>query len=114
MQLGFALGLTEVALKAAVVGERLESAELRQIGNPVLADCVGDHVRKGRVGQQQPPPRRDAVGLVGESLGKNLGEVFDRRLAQQLRMNRGDAVGAVRADDGQIGHANFALRRLLR
>ena len=62
-----------------------------------------------RVRQQQPAPRRDAVGLVVEALGKHLGQVLDRRRAQQLGVNRGHAVGAVRADDGQVGHADLAL-----
>ena len=66
-----------------------------------------------RVGQQQPAPRRDAVGLVVEALGKHLGEVLDRRRAQQLGVNRGHAVGAVRADDGQVGHADLALGAFL-
>ena len=62
-----------------------------------------------RVGQQQPAPRRDAVRLVVEPLGEHLGEVLDRRLAQQLGVDRGDAVGAVRTDDGQVGHADLPV-----
>ena len=33
--------------------------------------------------------------------------------AQQLGMDRGHAIGAVRADDGQVGHANVLGRALL-
>ena len=66
----------------------------------------------GGFAQQQPAPRRHAVGLVVEPLGKHLGKVLDRRGAQQLRVNRRHAVGAVRADDRQIGHANPPLRPL--
>ena len=69
--------------------------------------------RERRVRQQQPAPRRDAVGLVVESLGEHLGQVLDRRRAQQLGVDGGDAVGAVRADDGQVGHADLAFAALL-
>ena len=54
-------------------------------------NCAGQR----RIGQQQPAPRRDAVGLVVEALGKHLGQIFNRRRAQQLRVNRSHAVGAV-------------------
>src|SRR5262249_10848935 len=33
--------------------------------------------------------------------------------AEQAGMNRRNAIGAVRTDDGQIGHANFALGAFL-
>ena len=69
--------------------------------------------RKRRVRHQQPAARRDAVGLVAETLGKHFGQVLDRHRAQQLGMNRGDAVGAVRADDRQVGHPNLALGAFL-
>ena len=36
----------------------------------------------------------------------HLGQILDRHRAQQPRVNRGDTVGAVRADDGQVGHAD--------
>ncbi len=66
-----------------------------------------------RIGQQQPAPRRDAVGLVAEALGKHLGQILDRRRAQQLGMDRRHAVGAVRADDRQVGHAHVLVRAFL-
>ena len=65
------------------------------------------------IGQQQPAPRRDAVRLVVEALRKQLGKILDRRRAQQLRVDGRDAVGAVRADDGEIGHADLALAAFL-
>ena len=83
--------------------------ELAEVGDPAVADGLGDRAGERRVRQQQPAPRRDAVGLVVEPLGEHLGQVLDRRLAQQLGVDRGDAVGAVRADDRQVGHADLAL-----
>ena len=95
LRLGRALGLTESGAELAAVGERLEMTQLSEVGDPVVADGLGDRAGQRRVGQQQPAARRDAVGLVAEALGKHLGQVLDRRRAQQLRVNRGHAVGAV-------------------
>ena len=66
-----------------------------------------------RVGQQEPAPRRHAVGLVVEALRVHLGQVLDRHRAQQAGMDGGDAVRAVRADDREIGHPDLALGPLL-
>ena len=81
--------------------------QLIKIGDPALADGVGDQFGERRIGQQKPAARRDAVGLIVESLRKHLGKIFHRGRAQQLGMNLCDPVGAVRADDGQIRHAHF-------
>ena len=113
LHFGLALGLAEVVAKALVVGQRLELAQLTEVGDPAVADGLGDGAGERRVGQQQPAPRRDAVGLVVEPLGKHLGQVLDRHRAQQPGVNGGHAVGAVRADDGEVGHADLACRALL-
>ena len=63
--------------------------------------------RERRIGQQQPTPWCDAIGLVVETFREQFGQVLDRGCSQQARVNRRHAVGAVRADDGQIGHADF-------
>ena len=110
---GLALGLAKRVAKGPVVGQRLELAQLAEIGDPAVADRLGDGCGERRVRQQQPATRRDAVGLVVEALRKHLGQVFDRHRAQQSGVNRRHAVGAVRADDRQIGHADFALGAFL-
>ena len=110
---GVALGLAETRRGSCVVGKRLELAQLTEIGHPAVADGLGDRAGERRVCQQQPAPRRDAVGLVVEPLGKHLGQVLDRHRAQQLGVDRGHAVGAVRADDGQVRHADLVARPLL-
>ena len=38
-----------------------------EVGDPAVADALGDQRRQRGVGAQQPAPRRDAVGLVGEA-----------------------------------------------
>jgi hypothetical protein len=63
---------------------------------------------ESRVGQQQPASRRDAVGLVVEPLGVQLGKVLHRHGAQEAGVNGGHAVGAVRADNRQISHTDLA------
>ena len=82
MRFGVALGLAERVAESFVVGERLELAQLAEIGHPPVADRVGDRAGERRVRQQQPAARGDAVGLVVEALGKHLGEIFDRHRAQ--------------------------------
>ena len=67
----------------------------------------------GGIREQQEAPLRDAVGLVVEPLREQRGEVGHDGLLQQLRMNRRHAVGAVRADDGQVRHADLSGRALL-
>ena len=106
-RLGLALGLPEGVAKTSIAGKRRKPAELTEVGNPIGADGLGDRASQGRVCQQQPAPRRDAVGLVVEALGKHFGQVLDRLGAEQLGVNRGHAVGAVRADDRQVGHADL-------
>ena len=46
-----------------------------EVGDPAVADRLGDQRGEAGVGQQQPAPRRDAVGLVVEPLREHLGEV---------------------------------------
>ena len=113
LRLGLALGLADGVAEAAIVGERLQLRQLGEVGDPAVADGFGDAAGERRVRQQQPAPRRHAVGLVVEALGKHLGQVLDRHRAQQGGMDRGDAVGAVRADDGEVGHADLPLAALL-
>ena len=84
-----------------------------EIRDPAVADGVGDRAGERRIRQQQPAPRRDPVGLVVETLGEHLREILDGHRAQQLRVNGGHAVGAVRADDRQVGHADLCAGRLL-
>ena len=113
LHFGLALGLAEGVMQAPVVGQRLELAQLAEVGHPAVADGAGDRASERRVRQPQPAARRDAVGLVVETLGEHLGQILDRRGAQQFGVNGRHAVGAVRADNGQVGHADLALGTLL-
>ena len=53
-------------LEARVIRKRLKLPQLRQVGDPGLADALAQQARELRIGLQQPAPRRHAVGLVAE------------------------------------------------
>ena len=105
-RLARALRLENVRPERRVFRQRLELFQLGEVGDPALADRGRDRLREPRIGEAKPASRRDAVGLVVETLGKRLGEVAHRRRAQELGVDRGHAIGAVGADDGQIRHAD--------
>src|SRR5262245_37371757 len=113
VRFGLTLGFAKLVSQSFVAYQRLQFAQLAKIGHPALADGFGDRLRKRRVRHQQPAARRDAVGFVAETLKIQFGQILDRYRAQQPRMNRGDTVGAVRADDGEIGHTDVLAGTLL-
>src|SRR5215475_2428221 len=96
-------------MKALVGSERLEQAELLEVNNPAIADGAGEGLRQGRVREQQPASLGYTIGLVIETLGKKLGEIFDGAGAQETGVNRRYAIRAVRANDRQVGHTDLAL-----
>ena len=81
--------------------------------DPALADRLGDELRQHRIGLQQPPPRRDAVGHVVELAGPQLVEVPEQALAQDLRVQLRDAVHRRRADETEVRHADVAVAGLV-
>ena len=65
------------------LGQRHELLELGQVGDPAVADGIGDQAGKVGVGQQKPAPGGDAVGLVVEPLGEHIREIGDDGCPQQ-------------------------------
>ena len=63
-----ALHREEASCERRIVGEQLQLAQAIEVGDPAVADALGDQRRERGVGVQQPAPRRDAVGLVVEAL----------------------------------------------
>jgi hypothetical protein len=112
-RLGFLLGFEEARAEVRIVGIGNQLFQTSHVRNPTFADGLGDEARQPRVGQHQPAARRDAVGLVAESLREHLGEIRHELGAQQVGVDLGDAVGAVAADDGEVSHAHLAARALL-
>ena len=61
----------------------------------------------------QPSSWRDTIRLVVEPLGVEFREIAQDPGAQQVGMDR-DAIGAVRADHGEMGHPDRARRLPIR
>ena len=95
----------EFGLKAGVVGERGQLAQLRQIGDPAFADTAGDQLRQPRVGLIQPQARGDAVGDVGQLARVVAVEIGKDGGFHQLGMDLRHAVDMVAADNREVGHA---------
>ncbi len=111
-QLGLMFRGDDCGAKRFVIGERFQLFQLREVGDPAIADGLGYDGRQRRIGQQQPAARRNAVGFVVEAFREHGREVRHDALLEQFRMQRGHAVGAVRADDGQVRHADLPIRAL--
>src|SRR5262249_2551685 len=99
--------------RKAVLGKWLQLAQFAQIDDPALTDRVANCASECGIGQEQPAPRCDAVGLILKALGKHLGQVFNRGRAKQFGVNCRDAVGTVRSDDGQVVHSQVFVRAFL-
>src|SRR4029077_1908226 len=84
-----------------------------EIADPCISDGIGDRAGECRVAKQQPAPGCDSIGLVIETFGEHLSQVFDGYRAKQFGVNGGNSVGAVRTDNGQVCHSNLALSTLL-
>ncbi len=61
----------------------------------------------------QPAAEGDAVGLVDDAVRVELVQVLEDRAAHQLGVERGDAVDAVRAEEGEVAHAHVAAAVLV-
>ena len=51
----------------------------------------------------------NAVGLIGKTVRETGIELVQRRILQDLRMDFGDAVDAVTAEDREVRHVNLAV-----
>ena len=93
--------------EGGIIGQWDEVTELGQVLDPAVADGLHDQTGEVGVRQQEPAARRDTVGLVVEPLGKHVSEIPHRSPAQDLRVDGGDAIGAVGANNGQMRHADL-------
>jgi hypothetical protein len=107
------LGFLNARKERGVLGQGAKLLQLREVRDPAIADSTRNRRREPGIGQLEPASRRDPIGLVVEALGKYLCEIFDRRLAQKLRVDRGHSVGAVRSDDRHVRHADVVRVTLL-
>lgn len=102
------LDLGPLAPEARVVGQGLEPVELCQVLEEAVTAALGRHqLRQTRVGLVQSPPRRDAVGHVGELVGPaDLDKVLEDSRLDQVRVQLRHLVDLVRPDDDQVRHAH--------
>ena len=107
---GCALGRAESVLESRVFGHGYDVLEQGEVGDPVIADRLREEAGEVGVREQQPASGGYAVGLVVESLGEDLGQVGDDGGAEEPGVDLGDTVGAVRADDGEVGHPDAFFR----
>src|SRR3974390_1159304 len=107
--LRFKNGITE----SCIFRKWFQSRELAKVSNPFFTDGFANCLRERYVAKAKPTSWGYAIGLVIKTLGKNLRQLFDRRRAKKLRMNCGNAVGAVQTENGEIRHTNLEDRPFL-
>ena len=103
----------EFLLEARIVRPLFELAELLQIAHPARAQPVRDHPRQPRIALQQPPARRDPVGLVVEFAREQGVELREEIAPQQLGVQRRHAVDGVRGRHGEVRHTHHLVAVLL-
>ena len=99
----------QLFLEGRVVGKGHEVLELRRRPAPAVTDGIVDERRQLRIGFDEPAAMRNAVGLVREAVREARVELVQRRILEDLRMDFGDAVDAVAAEDGQMSHVDLAI-----
>ena len=78
-----------------------------------LADRLFQKSGQTGIALVQPAARRDAVGLVVDTIRILTMQVGENRLLHQFGVQGRHAIDAVRTDKGQIGHAHPALSALV-
>ena len=92
-----------------IASELLQALEFGEVGDPRIANSVGDEVGQARVGLEQPATLGDAVSLVGEVVGHHFVEIAEDGLLEDFRVQGGDAVDRARADKAEIGHTHILV-----
>ena len=95
--------------KFGIVGQRLQPFQLVEMDRPIVADMRADQFGQQGVGGQQPAAWCYPVGLVGDFARRQVLEIREDGRFHQSGMDGGDAVDAMAADEGQMGHADAAL-----
>ena len=103
----------ELLLELGILGQGLESTQFVEIALPAAADLRRDESCQAGIASKQPAAGRDAVGLVVELAGIEFVEFREEVALEELRVQRGDTVHRVTADDGQIRHAHHLMVALL-
>ena len=104
------LDLGELLDELVILRQRFEALEQLQVAQPLVgAQAFGDQVGQARVGQLDEAAGGHAVGHVRELLAVQVGEVLERDVLEQLRVQLGHAVDVRAAGHGQVGHAHLRV-----
>ncbi len=80
-----------------------------QVGDPLVADVIGNPVCQQRVAVQQETSLGNTVGLVVELLGEHLVEVLQLAVLEDLGVQARNAVDGITGHDCHIGHADHTV-----
>jgi hypothetical protein len=104
--LGAPLRREQALAQMSMIGVAVQLSERVGIGEPARADRLAQQGSQFGIGKRQPAPLRDPVGHVGEALGQYVGDLPQRRRAEQVAVQLGHAIGRVRADAREVCHAH--------
>ena len=80
-----------------------------QVGDPLVADVIGNPVCQQRVAVQQETSLGNTVGLVVELLGEHLVEVLQLAVLEDLGVQACNAVDRIACHDGHVCHADHSV-----
>ena len=100
------LDRAHLGAEGGVFGVRGQLLELLELRDPPVPDTAGDGVRQEGIRGQQPAAGSYAVGDVVEAVREHLVEVVHQVGLEQLGVQGGDPIDAVRTDHRQVGHAD--------
>lgn len=108
------LDLRPLLAELLVVDADLELVQLGEVLEELVAARLGSNeLRQAGVGLVQPASRGDAVCDVGELVGAvDVDKVLEDCRLDEVRVQLGDTVDLVGADNGQEGHADHLGLRL--
>ena len=111
LELVLALDIFEGADEVWVVGVIDELLQRIKISDPFIdgADSLADQVRKTRVAAVKPAAGRHTICLVLDLSRIHTVELREDRRFDEFGMQGGYTIDCMRADDGQIGHANLLI-----
>ena len=92
-----------------VVDDGLQDLEPVELGEEAGAHILLEKPGELGVGEPQPPPGRDAVGLVLELLGEDRVPVPEDVVLENLGVDLGHAVDRRGEVDGEVGHVNAVI-----
>jgi hypothetical protein len=78
------LHVAPLPLELCVVDERFELAESHEVAQPFVVDAFSDELREAGITDRDEAARRNTVSHVAEFFRRQLGEIAQHRLLQQV------------------------------